>query len=433
MCYAIPGVVHSFEGNHVIIDYYGQQKKAINELTDLAVGDYVYAQGGFVIQKVSPLEATETLNAWKDIFFELQDTDETLAKMPVHNSENPRLLKIIDRAQNKIQLKDEDYLYLAELSDEKDYNLLFKSANFIRQKYQQNSCCVHGIIEISNCCSRNCHYCGLTVDNDSLERYCMTRDEIVAAAEEAIFKYGFRALVLQSGENCGYSISELADIIKEIKQKFPVLIFVSFGEMIFDELQLLYNAGARGILLRFETSNPELYEKLHPGYNLATRIEVIENANKIGFLILTGGLIGLPDQQPIDIINDMRLAKKLNTEMYSFGPFIPHPDTPLAGKQIVNPIAILKAISMIRLLDQENGKILVTTGLETIAPGVRKDALLAGANSVMLNVTPLKYRELYSIYPNRAHVSESIEYQIDETINLLKDIGRAPTDLSVNQ
>ena len=76
-------------------------------------------------------------------------------------------------------------------------------------------------------------------------------------------------------------------------------------------------------------------------------------------------------------------------------------------------------------------KILVTTGLETLDPRARREGLMAGANSVMLNVTPVDRRALYDIYPGRAHQDDPLGEQIRVTKELLESIGRAPTDLSV--
>jgi biotin synthase len=258
----------------------------------------------------------------------------------------------------------------------------------------------------------------------------MTKQEIIAAVDQAVNKYGFKALVLQSGEGA-YSIDELEEIIKEVKNKFAVLIFISFGNIGEQGLIKLYQAGARGLLMRFESSNPNLYVQLHPGYNLEDRLAQIRSAYKLGYLIVTGSLIGLPGQTDSDIIGDIVLAGQLNAEMFSFGPFICHPQTPLA--EYVSPVEekILKVLAIARFAAAKETKILVTTGFETLSRQARQKGLACGGNSVMLNVTPLEYRGFYSIYPNRAHESETVQAQIDETIALLKGLGRAPTDLGV--
>ena len=432
MCYAIPGKIEKIEKNMVIVDYFGEKRKAYNELAEISVGDYIYAQGGFVVNKISASEAQSILSVWKETFFQLQGLDLRLSRLHLGDEfTNKKLLGILDKASQSKELTREELLYLLELKDKEQLDLFFKTANFLRQKYFKNSCCVHGIIEISNYCCQSCRYCGISYHNKELRRYRMTKDEILQASQEAVQVYGFKSLVLQSGEDPGYSILELAEIIKEIKQKFPALIFISFGEIGVEGLEKLYQAGARGLLMRFETSNPELYQEAHPGMSLESRLEHLRKARAMGYLILTGGLIGLPGQSKEDILNDIFLAKELHAEMFSFGPFIPHPNTPFSNENATPAEDIIKVLALARIIDNTHAKILVTTALETLSREAAKNSLLSGANSLMLNLTPLAYRPFYSIYPDRAHQSEGISEQIESTVSLLRSLGRAPTDLEV--
>jgi biotin synthase len=257
----------------------------------------------------------------------------------------------------------------------------------------------------------------------------MTKQEIIDSAHDAVKKYGFKALVLQSGEN-SYTPAELADIIRTIKSNDSVLIFASFGEIGASGLEILYKAGARGILLRFETSNPMLYARLHAGHTLEERLNEIRAAYEMGYLIITGSLIGLPGQTENDLLRDILTARELHTEMYSFGPFLPAPGTNLERSKKPYDYMVLKTIAVARIADAQNAKILVTTGFETLSKNARRQGLMSGANSVMINLTPALYKKDYAIYPNRAHRDEDLSCQIEDTLKLLKDLGRAPTDLS---
>ena len=432
MCYAIPGKIVSIDKKTVVVDYFGEKKKAYNELDGLLIGDYIYAQGGYVIQKIPPDEAKSILAVWKETFFELQEVDLQLSRLDLHQkSVSGEFLRILDKAAEGKKLLKDELLVLIKEKNKPALELLFKTANFLRQKHHKNSCCVHGIIEISNNCGCNCGYCGIAKGNKNITRYRLTPDQILEAARQAIQEHGFKALLLQSGEDSGYSIEELAEVIRKIKNNWPALIFISFGEVGLDNLKILYDAGARGLLLRFETSNPKLYKQVTAGKDLSLRIAHLKKAYELGYLIITGGLIGLPGQSEEDLLNDILLTKELHAEMYSFGPFITHPQTSLEGYPSCEVEAVLKVIAIARIIDAANAKILVTTALETLNPDVRREALLSGANSVMLNVTPLEYRPLYNIYPARAHEKESIEVQINDTIGLLMSLGRSPTDLSI--
>lgn len=430
MCYAIPGKVTSISDKTVFVDYFGEEKKAYNDFYDLSPGDYVYAQGGYVVQKILPVDAEEILSVWKESFFSLQETDLAISRLALSGSKaDAGCLRILDKVTESLRYTNEDLLYLLGLENEECLGLLRKSGNFLRQKYMKNSCCVHGIIEISNYCSRGCFYCGISSYNGAVPRYSMSNDEIFAAASEAVLKYGFRSLVLQSGEDAGLDFDGMAEVVRKIREELGALIFVSFGEIGVDGLKKLYDAGSRGLLMRFESSNPMLYRRVCPGHTLEGRLEHIKQAYSMGYLIITGALIGIPGQSPQDILNDIYLAKDLNAEMFSFGPFIPHSSTPLASYPPPKEEDILKVIALLRIVNPRDARILVTTAFETLSSEARRNGLLSGANSVMLNVTPLQYRKLYSIYPGRAHEDEPIEFQVGEVVALLKSLGRAPSDL----
>lgn len=437
MCYAIPGKVIELSEKKAIVDYFGEKRKAINELKDLKIGDFIYAQGGFVISKVSEEEAKKVLDMWREMFFALRKTDLRLSRLEFDDiGIDRKFATILDKAAEGLPLKKEELLTLLKTENRRELNLLFKVANFLREKHLKNACCVHGIIEFSNYCQNDCVYCGIRKSNIELQRYRMSEEEILQAVDEAVNKYGFKALVLQSGEDPHFTVDKLAKIIKKIKEKFAVLLFISVGEIGKVGLTKLYEAGARGLLLRFETSNLNLYSKLHSNDKLEDRLQDLKDAHELGYLILTGGLIGLEGQTEEDLLNDILLAKELKAEMYTFGPVIGlKPD--LRDLRVEGPSGpyselVLKVLAVSRIVDPENAKIVVTTGFETLDPDARRLGLLAGANSMMLNVTPMKYRKLYNIYPERAHVNEAIEPQIKEAVDLLCSLGRAPTDLGIS-
>jgi len=435
MCYAIPGRVLEISGKTAIVDYFGETRKALNEFIDLKVGEFIYAQGGFVISRVPEAEAKEVLDIWREMFFELRKTDLRLSRLEFDDIGVDKSFSVIlDKAAERMPLKREELLRLLKTTNRRELNLLFKVANFLREKYLKNACCVHGIIEFSNYCKNDCVYCGIRQSNAALPRYRMTEEELLLAVDEAVNKYGFKAVVLQAGEDPEYSVERLANLITEIKKRFAVLIFISVGEIGKEGLAKLYQAGARGLLLRFETSDPELYTKLHCGDKLQDRLQDIRDAFALGYLILTGGLIGLPGQTEESILDDILLTRELQAEMFTFGPVLPARPVLPVGRQAGGPEGpkselVLKVLAVSRIVDPENAKIVVTTGFETLDQDARRLGLLAGANSVMINLTPEKYKRLYSIYPDRAHQEESIEKQIKDTVDLLYSLGRAPTDL----
>jgi biotin synthase len=181
--------------------------------------------------------------------------------------------------------------------------------------------------------------------------------------------------------------------------------------------------------MRFETSDPKLYAQLHPGSTLDSRLSHLRHALKTGWLTMTGGLIGLPGQTVESLADDVMLAGELNAEMFSFGPVLA---SHRRHEQVsVTETQMLRLLAAARLAAPPQAKVLVTTAFETLSPHARERGLLAGASSVMLNVTPLRYRADYAIYEGRAHASETVADQTRAIIQLLDRLGRAPSDLGI--
>ncbi|MCK4870396.1 MAG: [FeFe] hydrogenase H-cluster radical SAM maturase HydE [Gammaproteobacteria bacterium] len=425
MCYAIPAKLVAIEGDKGIVDYFGEQRKVLLDLDDVKIGDYIFAQGGVMVRKIPEDEAQEILKTWKDIFFELKKTDEVMSKINTENMPE-NALAILQKINLRQMIKKDEMHTLLELTDPNELKVLYEIANHVRQREHGNASCVHGIIEFSNYCAGNCHYCGIRHDKN-IPRYRMSIDEIIAAAKDAVDTHGFKALVLQSGEDYWYDDEKLITIVKAVR-KLGTLVFVSCGSRSKETYKKLYEAGARAALMRFETSNPDVFATLRPGTTLADRIQLIKYLKEIGYVIATGFIIGLPGTTTDDLVNDILLTKVLSPDMYSFGPLIPTEDTPLASTSMVTKDLVLKTIAVSRFVDS-NSNILVTTALETLDVEGRKEGLLAGANSLMLNITPMQYRKLYAIYDGKVTDNQEVTQSIQDTVDLLYSLGRAPTDI----
>ena len=298
--------------------------------------------------------------------------------------------------------KQEIINYLS--TDDKE---LFTKADAIRKQYVGDEVHLRGLIEFSNICKRTCFYCGLRNENHNLTRYRLSEDEIIEFAKHGA-ELGLRTVVLQSGEDSYFSIDKLCKIVKAIK-KFDVAITLSVGEKTYKEYKALKDAGADRYLLRIETTDENLYKKLHPNMSFKNRIECLYNIKELGYETGTGCLVGLPNQTIESLANDILFFKELDADMVGIGPFIPHPDTPLGECNLdlnKNFDLSLKVMALTRILLKDIN-IPATTAMETINPNGRIIALKSGANVVMPNITQGEYRKQYIIYPNKICTDES--------------------------
>lgn len=365
-----------------------------------------------------------------------------------------------------------------------DFTPVYELADRIRAEHVGDIVHLRAIIEFSNICKRQCIYCGLNRENRELERFRMSRDEIIEAAAEAV-DAGYRTIVLQSGEDDGTTPEDIVEIIKDIKklrirdpwtfaespsvsevappaissfvgsrqsvegsapaakqaaeQLAPIsdpyapAITLSCGEKSEAVYRLWREAGADRYLLKHETADPELYDRLHPCGTLDSRVKCLKTLRALGYETGSGFMIGLPGQTLETVAKDILLLKSIPCRMAGIGPFISNPRTPLAGSPDGDPELARRAVAVARLLLPDSNLPLTTSlsilaGKEQYDPGeplVVENPFAFGANVVMKKATPDKYKEAYEIYPAQfkpTHIAEDRK----ELEEMIMRCGRRP-------
>jgi biotin synthase len=309
--------------------------------------------------------------------------------------------KLINKAETGQALKREEIIRLLNVSDQQAH-LLFTSADRVRKEQMGDEIFLRGIIEFSNYCERNCLYCGLRKGNSRLSRYRMLEDEIIAAAEE-IKKTHVPTVVLQSGEDSFYSSDIVCRLVERIRTETDLIITLSIGERSFTDFQSFLKAGASRYLLKHETTSLPIFNYLRPGCQFDNRWQCLRWLKELGFETGTGNMVGLPGQTPEILADDLLFMKQLDADMLGIGPFIAHPETPLAGIDNDDLGTTLRVLAAARLITR-NTNIPATTALASLHPEGRLRALQAGANVIMPDFTPDEYKNRYDIYPGRKDV-----------------------------
>lgn len=335
------------------------------------------------------------------------------------------LESVFSKIDSGQELSQEDLVCLLALEDERELARLYQAADRVRQKYVGEEIHLRGLIEFSNYCRKNCHYCGIRRDNRKIKRYRMTIEEILKTVSAAA-GLGYRTVVLQSGEDMRYTVDELTELLKRIKQEADVAVTLSIGERDRTEYERLYAAGADRYLLRFETSNRDLFGRLHPDSNYDKRLEILSWLREIGYQVGSGVMIGLPGQTVADLARDILKFKELELDMVGVGPYICHEETPLAGQAGGTVEMTFKVIALTRIVTRRT-HIPATTALATLRPADgRVEAFQLGANVVMPNVTPAAYRDLYELYPDKICVREDAALYRDTLVGQILALGRRP-------
>ncbi len=333
-----------------------------------------------------------------------------------------------DRTTIKRQLSD---------PDPESARRLYAEADMVRKNHVGDAVYLRGLIEISNHCRRLCAYCGVNASR-RLTRYRLSREEIVVAAHMAK-QYGYGTVVLQAGEDALLDKEFISAVVTDIKAATGLAVTLSLGEREPGEYAAWKQAGADRYLLRFETSDPELFARIHPpppGAEGSSRIHHLQTLRELGYEIGSGVMVGIPGQTWDSLANDIALFHEMDLDMIGIGPYIRHPDTEMGchperfppaapGEQVpADEETTCRAVALARLV-QPYANIPATTALSLVnRESGRSHGLARGANIIMPNITPLACRRLYEIYPAKSLSIETAEEVNKQITAQLQQLGR---------
>ena len=292
------------------------------------------------------------------------------------------------------------------IEDQSQAESLAVRADEIRRSIYGTDVYLRGLIEFTNYCKNNCYYCGIRCGNSQVDRYRLSRDQIMDCCEEG-YRLGYRTIVLQGGEDPYYKDENICRIVSDIKKRYPdCAVTLSIGEKSRASYQAYFDAGADRFLLREETSNEGHYRKLHPeGMSMTRRQECLFALKEIGFQVGAGFMVDSPYQTTEDIIADLRFLEKLQPDMIGIGPYVTHSDTPFAAYPSGSVDKTLRLISILRIMFPYV-LLPATTALGTMDPLGREKGLKAGANVIMPNLSPTDVRKKYALYDNKICTGE---------------------------
>lgn len=332
-----------------------------------------------------------------------------LEKQQTNKDIHHLILSYLDQLHQTSTLSKEQLLYILDHISFDETEYLFSLANKKKQEIYQNKVYIRGLLEISNYCKQGCKYCGINHTNTSVNRYRLTKEEIMSSVIEAN-NLGYKTYVLQGGEDPHLTDEYLIPILQEIKRKFPFTrITLSLGERSYKSYQALFKAGADRYLLRHETASKKLYNHLHPTtMSFEERMTALKDLQNIGYQVGAGFMVNTPSQTNNDLLDDLCFLKEFKPEMIGIGPFLSHSNTIFKDEPSGTLSQSLVMVALTRLL-LPNALLPATTALGTLDPIGREKAIKVGANVLMPNISPTSNRADYEIYENKICINDTVD------------------------
>ncbi len=331
----------------------------------------------------------------------------------------------LENLVNQKTFSDAEIIRLLSITNPDEAHLLQNAAYSKTTEHLGNHVYYRGLIEFSNICTLDCRYCGIRKSNHAVPRYELDHDAIVGAALWAAENH-YGSICLQAGERRDSKFVDfvtriLEDIhAKSVSEVLPhgLGITISLGEQTLDVYKqwALAAGNPEGLryLLRFESSNPDLFDHLHcaPGKHekgLERRYAALANLREAGYQVGSGVMIGLPGQTLEDLCADIRKFQELDLDMIGMGPYITSPGADMLGEGMMEEKKLMRlALNMIAVtrLVIPDVNIAAATALHALEADGREQGILHGCNVIMPNITPRIVRKNYQLYAGKPFIEQ---------------------------
>lgn len=271
-----------------------------------------------------------------------------------------------------------------------------RAAAVAREQFGQ-TVFLRAVVEASNFCRENCHYCGMRRDNRDLHRFRARHDELA----ELIIHHRPASITdinIQTGEDIMAVREVVLPLIRTLRRETPLGISVCLGTLTTPLYAELQEAGASIYIMKFELATPATYEHLEAPGTLAERVEHIQHLAQNGWHVSSGFIAGLPEQTDDELLANFGLAQGLPLGGCSVSPFIPGEATPLVNAATGDLDLTLNCMALLRLM-RPDWVIPAVSALNLAGPeGGYRRGLRTGANLVTINLTPDDVRGDYLLY-----------------------------------
>jgi biotin synthase len=242
-----------------------------------------------------------------------------------------------------------------EILDGPDSELLqlLDAAYAPRRKHFGREVMVHVLNNVQNgMCAEDCGYCSQNRDSTAeIRSYPMKRkEEILAEAERAARAGASRYCMVLSGRgpNLAYT-RRLAEVIAEVKSRFPIEVCLSAGLIDDEKAQMLAAAGLDRLNHNLNTSEAR-YPSVCTTHSYADRIATLESARRCGLETCSGLIMGMGEQSA-DLVEVAFKLRELEVPSIPVNFLIPIEGNQVREDGSLTPERCLRGLCLMRLVN----------------------------------------------------------------------------------
>ena len=229
---------------------------------------------------------------------------------------------------------------------------LFASADRIREKYRGNRIDLCTIMNAkSGKCSENCRFCAQSSHYPTgVKEYALiSLDKVLEMARRAEREGVHRFSLITSGECLlEADFDKVADMIEILKHETKLKLCASLGSVSVNQALKLKAAGLSMYHHNIETSQDH-FNAICDTHSYEDRVTTVNNVISAGLEPCTGGIIGLGEhmEQRVKMAFEIR---EMGVKSIPINILTPIPGTPLENMEKLDPIVILRTISVFRFV-----------------------------------------------------------------------------------
>lgn len=261
---------------------------------------------------------------------------------------------------------------------------LLHAAFVPRERHFGRAVMVHILNNVQNgLCPEDCGYCSQSKNSTAgIRKYPLKSDEEIFAAAEAAARAGASryCMVLSGRGPTPERTRKLAELIRGVKQRYPIEVCLSAGLVDEEQARVLAEAGLDRLNHNLNTSESH-YSEICSTHSFADRIATITAARKCGIGTCSGLIVGMGESSR-DLIEVGFRLRELEVESIPVNFLIPIDGNPVLSDGTLTPERCLRALALMRLINP-SAEIRVAGGREGHLRGLGPLALWP-ANSLFV-------------------------------------------------